>query len=178
MKRWVVIVPSVVVLALIVMLGYGLTRNPRILPSALIDKAAPAFSLPTLADPDRRISAQQLEGQVVLVNVWASWCVACRSEVSLIQEISQQTGVPVVGLDYKDQRPAALRWLKHFGDPFAVVAFDNSGDTGINWGVTGVPETFVVDGQGMIRYKVVGPITEQTMRDELIPRLNKLNGPT
>lgn len=174
MKRWIVIVPSLVVLALIVMLGYGLTRNPRILPSAFINKPAPALHLTALSNADEHVSLRQFRGHVALVNVWASWCVACRSEVVLLQQITQRTGVPIIGLDYKDQRPAAQRWLKHFGDPFAAVAFDSSGDTGINWGVTGVPETFVIDADGMIRDKVVGPVTEQTMRNKLIPELNKL----
>lgn len=172
--RWRVIIPGVVLLLLVGVLGYGLTRDPRVLPSALIGKPAPAFDLPTLAQSNRRISLNSLKGRVAVVNVWASWCVACRSEVSLIAELSQRTGVPVVGINYKDTRDDARRWLQRFGDPFAVVAFDQSGDTGINWGVSGVPETFVLDGQGVIRYKVVGPITEEEMRQRLLPELRRL----
>lgn len=172
--RWIVIVPSVVLIGLLVLLGYGLTQDPRALPSALIDKPAPAFVLPKLSQPSQTIDLKALEGRVALVNVWASWCVACRSEVSLIAELSQRTGVPVIGMNYKDKPADAKRWLKRFGDPFAVVAVDQSGQTGIDWGVSGVPETFVVDAKGMIRYKVVGPITEEEMRQHLLPELQQL----
>jgi len=172
--RWRLVVPVVVVLALIVLLGYSLTRSPDVLPSALIGKAAPAFDLPTIASQRDRITNKDLEGNVTLVNVWASWCVACRAEHALITEISQRTGVPVVGLNYKDTREAALRWLGRYGNPFAVVAFDGSGQVGIDWGVAAVPETFVVDRSGTIRYKVVGAITREEMNDTLIPKLKKL----
>lgn len=172
--RWRLIVPVLVVLMLIVLLGYGLTRSPHILPSALIDKPAPAFDLATLASDRARIRTADLEGQVTLVNVWASWCVACRAEHGLITEISQRTGVPVVGLNYKDTKKAALRWLGRYGNPFAVVAFDPSGATGIDWGVAAVPETFVVDADGVIRHKVVGAITREAMNDTLVPMLERL----
>jgi cytochrome c biogenesis protein CcmG/thiol:disulfide interchange protein DsbE len=172
--RWRLTLPIVVVLALIVLLGYGLTRRPDILPSAFIDKPAPAFDLPTLASDRERISAADLKGEVTLVNVWASWCVACRAEHELISTISRETGVPVVGLNYKDTKEGALRWLGRYGNPFAVVAFDPSGEVGIDWGVAAVPETFVVDAEGIIRYKVVGPITRDEMNDNLLPRLEEL----
>lgn len=172
--RWRLVVPVVVVLVLIVLLGYGLTRNPSELPSALIGKSAPAFDLPTLDAERDRITDAALKGNVSLVNVWASWCVACRAEHELITEISRRTGVPVMGLNYKDTREGALRWLGRYGNPFAVVAFDQSGQVGIDWGVAAVPETFVVDDQGMIRYKVVGPISRTEMNDTLIPLLKQL----
>lgn len=172
--RWRLALPIIVVLALIVLLGYGLTRRPDILPSAFIDKPAPAFDLPTLASDRERISAADLKGEVTLVNVWASWCVACRAEHELISTISRETGVPVVGLNYKDTKEGALRWLGRYGNPFAVVAFDPSGEVGIDWGVAAVPETFVVDAEGIIRYKVVGPITREEMNDNLLPRLEEL----
>jgi len=147
--RLSVVLPALIVGVLVIMLGYSLTRDPRALPSALIGQPAP-------------------------VNVWASWCVACRSEVSLLAELSQHAGVPVLGLDYKDDRVVAQRWLKRFGNPFWAIAFDATGDTGINWGVAGVPETFLVDAQGVIRYKVVGAITEQEMRAQLLPAIRRL----
>lgn len=172
--RWPVVIPGLVLIGLVAMLGYGLTRQPSILPSALLDRPAPAFNLPTLANPDRHVTTQALQGQVSLVNVWASWCVACRAESSRVAEITQRTGVPVIGLNYKDKRSDATRWLTVFGNPFSVVAVDASGRVGIDWGVAGVPETFVVDRQGVIRYKVVGAITEQQMNQRLIPILNKL----
>ncbi|MES1925224.1 DsbE family thiol:disulfide interchange protein [Salinisphaera sp. T31B1] len=172
--RWRTLAPIIVVMGLIVLLGYGLTRRPDILPSALIGKTAPAFDLPTLASDRPRISAADLKGRVTLVNVWASWCVACRAEHALITEISQQTGVPVVGLNYKDTKQAALRWLGRYGNPFAVVAFDESGQVGIDWGVAAVPETFVLDRSGTIVYKVVGAITPEEMKQTLIPKLKQL----
>lgn len=177
MRRWRLVVPVVVVLMLIVLLGYGLTRRPDILPSAFIDKPAPAFDLSTLASDRDRINADDLKGGITLVNVWASWCVACRAEHALITEISRRTGVPVVGLNYKDTEKAALRWLGRYGNPFAVVAFDPDGAVGIDWGVAAVPETFVVDKQGIIRYKVVGAITQEEMNQNLIPRLKALKQP-
>jgi len=176
--RWRLIIPVVVVMGLIVLLGYGLTRRPDIIPSALIGKTAPAFDLPTLSTEQGtapgRISADDLKGHVTLVNVWASWCVACRAEHALITEISRRTGVPVVGLNYKDTQEGARRWLGRYGNPFAVIAFDATGEVGIDWGVAAVPETFVVDRDGTIVYKVVGAITPEEMNDTLIPKLQQL----
>ncbi|WP_353112367.1 DsbE family thiol:disulfide interchange protein [Salinisphaera dokdonensis] len=166
--------PVVVVMMLIVLLGYGLTRRPDVLPSALLDKPAPEFDLPTLASDRERIRTADLKGEVTMVNVWASWCVACRAEHALITEISRRTGVPVVGLNYKDTKEGALRWLGRYGNPFAVVAFDQRGDVGIDWGVAAVPETFVVDEEGVIRYKVVGAITREEMNENLVPTLEQL----
>lgn len=172
--RWRLVVPVVVVLMLVVLLGYGLTRRPDILPSAFIDKPAPEFDLPTLASDRGRIETSDLKGGITLVNVWASWCVACRSEHALITQISRRTGVPVIGLNYKDTEKAALRWLGRYGNPFAVVAFDPDGAVGLDWGVAAVPETFVVDEQGIIRYKVVGAITPEEMNKNLVPRIKAL----
>ena len=172
--RWRLVVPVVVLMGLIILMGYGLTRRPDIIPSALIGKTAPAFDVRTLASDKARISDSDLKGQVTLVNVWASWCVACRAEHGLITEISRRTGVPVVGLNYKDTDKDALRWLGRYGNPFAVVAVDQSGEVGIDWGVAAVPETFVVDRDGTIVYKVVGAITREEMNNTLIPKLEQL----
>ncbi|RJS92070.1 DsbE family thiol:disulfide interchange protein [Salinisphaera sp. Q1T1-3] len=172
--RWRVIIPGIVLIALVGVLGYGLTRDPHTLPSVLVGHPAPPFDLPTLDNPQHTIGVDAMKGRVALVNVWASWCVACRSEVSVIAELSQRTGVPVLGLDYKDDRDEAHRWLRRFGDPYARIAFDAKGQTGIDWGISGVPETFVLDRHGIIRDKVVGPVTDETMNDRLIPLIEKL----
>lgn len=172
--RWSVLIPGGVVLALIVVLGYGLTRDPSALPSALDGKPAPAFDLPSLEQPTQRIDLSQLNGQVALINVWASWCVACRSETDVLGELSRRTGVPVLGLNYKDTPDNARSWLKQFGNPYTLIAVDQSGATAIDYGVSGVPETFVIDQHGVIRDKVVGPISDSIMRERLIPELRHL----
>lgn len=173
--RWQRVAPLAVVVALIGLLGFGLTRQPSELPSALIGEPLPEFKLPTLGSEQRRfLTDEALEGQVTMINVWASWCLACRAEHELVAEISMRTGVPVIGLDYKDTRAAARRWLERFGNPFAVVAFDKQGTLAFDLGVAGVPETFVVDANGVIRHKVVGPITPKIMNDKLIPLIERL----
>lgn len=160
---------------MITLLGYGLTRQPGKLPSALVGKPVPEFKLPTLASPKREIITEAaLEGQVSMINVWASWCISCRAEHPLITAITMRTGVPVIGLNYKDTREDALQWLQRFGNPFAVVVFDKRGSLGFDLGVTAVPETFVVDANGVIRHKVVGPITPKIMNNTLIPLLERL----
>ncbi len=177
MRRLVLALPVVVLLGLTAVLGYGLTRNPHILPSALIGDPAPAIDLPTLGEGGR-FSLDAVRGRIVLVNVWASWCVACRGEVELLSEISQRTGVPVIGIAYKDERAAARAWLKRFGDPFAVVAMDTSGRAGVDWGISGVPETFLIDASGKVRYKVVGAVDEKAMREHLLPLIDRLQSPS
>ena len=132
-----VVVPIVVLVALIGLLGYGLTRDPHTLPSAFQGHPAPALDLPSLVEPERQVRLSALDGRVGLVNVWASWCVACRSEVSELAHLAQQTGVPVIGIDYKDRRDEATNWLRRFGNPYALIAFDGDGTTGIDWGISG-----------------------------------------
>lgn len=172
--RWQRIVPVVVVVALIGLLGYGLTRNPTQLPSALIGEPVPTFKLPTLVSKQPVLTAAAFKGQVTVINTWASWCLTCRAEHPVISELTMRTGVPVVGLNYKDTREAALQWLDHFGNPFAAVLFDQRGTLGFDLGVGAVPESFVVDANGIIRHKVVGPITLEIMNNTLIPLLKKL----
>lgn len=172
--RWQQIIPIAVVVTLIAMLGYGLTRKPSQLPSALIGEPVPDFSLPTLASEREILTDEDLKGQITMINVWASWCLACRAEHPQITEITMRTGVPVVGLDYKDTRTDALRWLARFGNSFAVIAFDKQGQLAFDLGVAGVPETFIVDANGIIRHKVVGPITPDVMNNTVIPLLQRL----
>ncbi|CAM5793786.1 DsbE family thiol:disulfide interchange protein [Rhizobacter fulvus] len=173
MKRY--FVPLAVFVVLMVFLAIGLTLKPRELPSALLGKPAPAFVLPTLNTPTTSLSTRDLRGQVWVLNVWASWCVACRDEHATMVEMAQLKLVPIYGLNYKDQRADALGWLARFGDPYVASLSDTDGLVGIDYGVYGVPETFVIDKAGVIRGKFVGPVTAQTVRDEIVPLVARLN---
>ncbi len=169
------VIPLVLFVVLVVFLAVGLSLNPRLVPSPLIGKPAPAFTLPEVQDPAKTLSRQDLLGKVSLLNVWASWCVSCRAEHPLLMEIARSGQVQVYGLNYKDQRQDALRWLQSYGDPYLASAFDENGRVGIDWGVYGTPETFVVDRKGTIRYKVIGPVTEEVWEKELLPLVKKLD---
>ncbi len=171
MKRYL---PLAIFALLVVVLGIGLTLNPREVPSPLIGKPAPAFSLPQLHSPDEAIGSDAMRGKVWLLNVWASWCTACRAEHPLLVELARDPTINLVGLNYKDEVPAALRWLRQFGDPYRVSAFDADGRVGIDWGVYGVPETFVIDKQGIIRYKQIGPVTREALDNKILPLLKAL----
>lgn len=169
------LLPLAVLAALVVFLGLGLTRDPSKVPSPLIDKTGPAFELPTLEDPDTSFTtARFAEHPVSLFNVWASWCVACRQEHPLLMRVARDDEVPIYGLNYKDRRTDALAWLERYGNPYRASAYDGKGKVGIDWGVYGVPETYVVDRQGTIRYKHIGPITERDWRDTLRPIVERL----
>lgn len=146
------------------------------LDSPLIGKTAPAFSLPHLHQPDRMLSPVDLKGQVWMLNVWASWCVACRQEHPLFMELAKQNVLPIYGLNYKDERPDAIRWLQQFGDPYATSISDLDGRVGIDYGVYGVPETYIIDKQGVIRHKVVGPVTADELQTVLLPLIKELQG--
>lgn len=168
------VIPLVVFVALIAVLAVGLTRDPRQVPSPLVDKAAPAFVLPTVADPGQEIGIEDLKGQVALLNVWASWCIACREEHPFLMELAQEQLLPIYGLDYKDLRPDAQRWLAQFGNPYLQSAFDEMGRVGIDWGVYGVPETFVLDADGFIRYKHIGPLNREIWERDILPLVQRL----
>ena len=168
------VIPAVVVLGLLAMLAVGLTLDPRKVPSPLIDKPAPGYSLPRLHQPDRLISNEDMLGKVHLVNVWASWCVACREEHAQIKQLSHDYKVTVIGLNYKDTSNDALAWLQRFGDPYQAIAVDEDGRVGIDWGVYGVPETFIIDAQGRIRYKHIGPITRDDIQAVILPKLRQI----
>ena len=172
--RWRVVVPVAVLIALVGLLGYGLTRDPHTLPSAYLNRAAPTLALPSLADETQAVRLADMAGRVTLVNVWASWCVACRSEVSELAELSETTDIPVVGIDYKDTRDEASRWLRRFGNPYARIAFDESGSTGIDWGISGVPETFVIDREGRIAHKHIGPFNRRSLEEDILPVVRRL----
>lgn len=169
--RWL---PLVIFLVLMGFLAAGLSLKPKEVPSPLINKPLPAFNLPTLAQPQRSLSPQDLRGQVWLLNVWASWCVACQAEHPVLVEFSRRHAVPLIGLNYKDRRDDALRWLGKYGDPYRASLSDTDGRVGIELGVYGVPETFVIDRDGVIRYKQIGEVTPQVLRDTILPLLEKL----
>jgi cytochrome c biogenesis protein CcmG/thiol:disulfide interchange protein DsbE len=167
-------IPLLIFAVLMGFLFVGLSLKPREIPSPLINKPAPAFSLPALDAPDQKISAQDLRGKVWILNVWASWCVACRIEHPLLVEFSKSGTVPIYGLNYKDKRDDAIRWLTNFGNPYTRSLSDTDGLVGIDFGVYGVPETFVIDKQGVIRMKHIGPVTPEVLRDDIIPLVRKL----
>ncbi len=159
---------------LIVLLAVGLTRNPREVPSPLVGKPAPAFELPKLADPAARFSPAEMKGKVWLLNVWASWCVACRDEHPVLVEFAKTRQAPLVGLNYKDPRDDALKWLARYGDPYLLSAADTAGRVGIDYGVYGVPETYVIDKAGVIRFKQIGPVTPAILAGKIVPLIREL----
>ncbi|TAK72514.1 MAG: DsbE family thiol:disulfide interchange protein [Betaproteobacteria bacterium] len=170
------LIPLVVFIVLVVFLGVGLTLNPREVPSPLINKPAPAFQLPQLHAPDKTFAQKDMLGKVWMLNVWASWCVACREEHPNLVELARSGVVPIVGLNYKDERPDGIAWLARFGNPYELSAYDRDGRIGIDYGVYGVPETYVIDKAGVIRYKRIGVVTPEILRDKILPLVKELNG--
>ncbi len=168
------LIPLGVFLVLCAFLLVGLWRDPREVPSPLIGKPAPSFVLAQLHEPAKTLGPGDLKGQVWLLNVWASWCVSCREEHPLLVELGKAKVVPIVGLNYKDESIAGKRWLAQYGDPYNVSVIDRDGSVGIDWGVYGVPETFVVDKAGMIRYKQIGPITAEALEKKILPLVREL----
>jgi cytochrome c biogenesis protein CcmG/thiol:disulfide interchange protein DsbE len=170
------LLPLGIFVLLAVFLGIGLTRDPREVPSPLIDKPAPAFTLQELHAPGKSLSAADLKGQVWLLNVWASWCVSCREEHPLLVELGRANVVPIYGLNYKDKPDAAMAWLGEMGNPYKASIVDGDGRVGIDYGVYGVPETFVIDREGIVRYKQIGPVTPQALKEKILPLVRKLQG--
>jgi cytochrome c biogenesis protein CcmG/thiol:disulfide interchange protein DsbE len=168
------LIPLGVFVGLVALLAAGLTLDPRTVPSPLIGKPAPAFTLPRLQGEDATFTTSEMGGHVWLLNVWASWCGACRGEHRLLVKLAGTGEVEIVGLNYKDGRAEALQWLEQLGDPYIASAFDRDGRAGIDWGVYGVPETFVIDKQGVVRYKVIGPVTQAEIDDTLLPLVRRL----
>ena len=163
------------VLAVVVgFLFVGLQLKPREVPSPFIGKAAPAFQLQQLQAPDRPFQPEAMRGKVWLFNVWASWCVSCRAEHPVLVELAKRNLVPIVGLNYKDKRDEALKWLAHFGNPYVLSVSDLDGRVGIDFGVYGVPETFVIDREGVIRYKHIGPLTDDDVKEKILPLVERL----
>jgi len=172
MKKF--LLPLALFVVLVGFLAVGLNRNPREVPSPLVGKPAPAFRLTQLAEPGKEFSPADMQGKVWVLNVWASWCVSCREEHPLLVEFARAGVAPLIGLDYKDQRGDALRWLKQFGNPYDFSAFDADGRVGIDYGVYGVPETYVIDKAGVIRHKHIGPVTVEALEKTIIPLINEL----
>ena len=172
MKR--AVLPLVIFVALALLLGVGLQLNPREVPSPLVNKAAPAFSLPQLHQPEQTLGPEALRGQVWLLNVWASWCTSCRLEHPVLVDLARGAQVPIYGLNYKDKRDDALAWLQRFGNPYQATVFDPKGLVGLDYGVYGTPETFVIDQQGVIRHKQVGPLTVEVLEQTILPLVRRL----
>ncbi len=170
------LLPLAAFIVLIIFLGVGLTLNPRQVPSPLVDKPAPVFRLQQLYDTNKTLSSEENLGKVWMLNVWASWCVACRDEHPVLVELSKLGIVPIYGLNYKDQRDTALQWLKQFGNPYEISIVDADGRVGIDYGVYGVPETYVIDKQGIIRYKHIGPVTIESLKNKILPLIKELKG--
>lgn len=168
------IMPLMLFATLVIFLGLGLGLNPSKIPSPLLNQPAPEFSLPLLARPETLASKADMIGNVWLLNVWASWCAACRTEHPVLNQLAAQNTVPIIGLNYKDQPEAAQQWLVELGDPYYLSVIDKEGRVGIDYGVYGVPETFVIDKKGWIRYKHTGALTLDDVRQTLLPLIAQL----
>ncbi len=175
MKSLKFLIPLAIFLVLAGFLAVGLNLNPREVPSPLIGKPAPAFELTKLDAADQKLKRDDLLGKVWVLNVWASWCAPCREEHPLVMELARRKLAPVYGLNYKDTRPAGMAFLTQLGNPYEASLFDGDGRVGIDWGVYGVPETFVVDKQGTIRFKHIGPLTTEVLEKKITPLLKELN---
>ena len=170
---WKFLLPGVAFAGLVALFVVGLnpSRDIHALPSPLIGKSAPQFTLTDVLDPAQKVSNAPLQGQVYVLNVWATWCAGCRQEHETLVEIAAQKAVPMIGLDWNDDRDKATRWLQQLGNPYSKVAFDNEGRVAIDWGVYGAPETFLVDAQGKVLFKHIAPLTMEVWQQEFLPRI-------
>jgi cytochrome c biogenesis protein CcmG, thiol:disulfide interchange protein DsbE len=175
---WKFLLPFAAFVALVVLFALGLNpkRDIHVLPSPLIGKRAPAFALTDVLDPARVVSTEAFKGQVYVLNVWGTWCVACRQEHEALLAISRQHVVPIIGLDYMDDRERAKQWLEQLGNPYTAVAFDTEGRTAIDWGVYGAPETYLVDAQGRVVFKFISPLSAEVWEKEFLPRIAAARG--
>lgn len=173
MNRFVI--PLVLFVVLVVFLAVGLRHDPHEVPSPLINKPAPSFQLAQLKDPTQRFSAADMRGKVWILNVWASWCITCRDEHPLLLEYARSRAIPIYGLNYKDNREDALSWLAELGDPYVLSVSDLDGRVGIDYGVYGAPETYLIDRDGVIRFKQIGPVTPDVWTGTILPLAAKLN---
>lgn len=169
------LLPLGIFIVLVALLAVGLNLNPREVPSPLVGKPAPAFSVPQLHEAGQTFSPKEMLGKVWLLNVWASWCVSCREEHPILVEFAKTGTTPLIGLNYKDKREDGQRWLARFGNPYLLSAFDGDGRVGIDYGVYGVPETYLIDKAGVIRFKQIGPVTPEVLENKIMPLVRELN---
>jgi cytochrome c biogenesis protein CcmG/thiol:disulfide interchange protein DsbE len=169
MSRYLLPVIAFAIMVPIFVVGLG--RNKNEIPSPLLENQAPQYELPALSDPTRTVGSNTYAGQVALVNVWATWCVGCRAEHDYLLELEKRDIVPIFGLNWRDQREPALRWLAQLGDPYMETAYDEDGRIGIDWGVYGAPETFLIGADGTVLYKHIAPMNERVWQEEFMPRI-------
>ena len=168
------ILPLIVVVIFIPILYLGLNNDPRHLPSQFIDKPAPVFDLPTLKDPSSRLTNENLKGQVSIVNIWATWCAGCRAEHQFLVQLAKSGSTPIYGINWRDKKKDATQWLKELGDPYVASGFDTDGRIGIEWGVYGAPETFLVNAEGTVIYRFTGPLSWPLWQQEFEPRIAEI----
>jgi cytochrome c biogenesis protein CcmG/thiol:disulfide interchange protein DsbE len=166
--------PLAIFVVLVGFLAAGLRLDPREVPSPLVGRNAPMFNLPQLGDTTLKFSPEEMKGKVWLLNVWASWCVTCREEHPVLIELAKSGAVPLYGLDWKDTDAAARKWLKQFGNPYILTVADNDGRVGIDYGVYGAPETYLIDKRGVIRFKQIGAITPEVLQKKILPLVREL----
>lgn len=169
MGRLKLFAPLIVLLILLPLFYVGLSLDPSAMPSALVGNTVPDFELSTVADEDRSVTPEQLHGEAALLNVWATWCFACKAEHPYLVQLAQQEGVKIIGINYRDERAPAQKWLKDLHNPYEYSLFDNEGRLGLDLGVTGAPETYVIDREGIVRYRHIGVVNERVWQDTLKP---------
>lgn len=166
--------PLIAVIIVIPIFILGLQSDPSALPSQYINKPAPSFDLPTLKDPSKRLTTDSLKGQVSLVNIWATWCAGCRAEHGFLMRLQREGDIPIFAINWRDNRQDALRWLAETGDPYVASGFDEDARVGIDWGVYGAPETFLIDPDGLVVYRFTGPLSQASWNEEFVPRIEEL----
>lgn len=170
------LIPLLLVAIMIPVFIIGLNRDPSELPSPFLNKPAPEFELPRLKDPSRTVGSADYAGQMVLVNIWATWCAGCRQEHAYLLKLASETDIPIYGLNWRDQRSKALAWLSELGDPYVASGFDADGRVGIDWGVYGAPETFLISADGIVLYKHLSPLSEMVWQRDFEPRILAAKG--
>lgn len=176
MRRLLYVLPLVLFGVVVAYFAIGLGLKPNEVPSALVGRPVPAFDLPALPGHARGLASADLRGEPALVNMFASWCIPCRAEHPVLMRLAEQEGITLYGINYKDKAEDALDWLRRYGNPYTAIGADTSGRAGIDWGISGVPETFVVDAEGVIRYQHIGPLTPRDVDTKILPLLKELRG--